>query len=292
MSSPDRAEAVFILTDFGTTDEFAGVMKAVIAREAAGAMIVDLTHEIPSFDIRQGALALERAAPHLGPGVVVAVVDPGVGTKRRGIAVAVKPGPGPRHLVGPDNGVLSFAIDSLGGPTAAVELLPPSRPPGAGATFDGRDLFAPAAARLWSGSQLHELGPSVEVSGLVHLDTPVLEVGAGELRAEVLWIDRFGNVQLSARASDSEVAGLGEVVVVEAQGSSTRITARRASSFAVGPGVGLIADSNGRLALVCEGRPAATVLGVQPGQILKLYGAKPSGEAPSEDRPFSHGAAC
>ncbi len=270
-------------------------MRAVIVRDAPSAMVVDLTHEIPPFDVRQGALALERAAPHLGPGVVVAVVDPGVGTERRAVAVEVADRGGPRYLVAPDNGVLSFAIDSLGGAIAAAELERPYRPPRAGPTFDGRDLFAPIAARLWSGSELADIGRIVDHTSLVHLEAPFLELGAGELRAEVLWIDRFGNVQLAATASDAEAAGLADSLEVEVEdedASSQCHRARRASSFSVGTGLGLIVDSNARLALVCEGRSAATVLGVRPGDVLEIRNpAVTNGERSQRAAGTSGGAA-
>ncbi|MGH9017182.1 MAG: SAM-dependent chlorinase/fluorinase, partial [Acidimicrobiales bacterium] len=172
--------AVFLLTDYGDDDEFAGLTRAVIRRLAPAAPVVDLTHGIPPFDVRAGAHALTRCVGFLGPGVVVAVVDPGVGSDRRavavevggavgvevgvgvGVGVEVDPGPGnaatgPRYLVGPDNGLLVGAVDLLGGPVGVVSLTAPGLPSragraGAGATFDGRDLFAPVAARLWAGA--------------------------------------------------------------------------------------------------------------------------------------------
>jgi S-adenosylmethionine hydrolase len=147
--------AIFLLTDYGHADEFAGVVRAVIARDAPGAPVVDLTHEIPAFDVRAGALALVRCVNHLGPGVVVAVVDPGVGTERRALGIEVgwagaDPG-GPSHLLGPDNGLLPWAADALGGARRAVSL--PTH-----GTFDGRDVFAPVAARLWRGEPLESQG--------------------------------------------------------------------------------------------------------------------------------------
>lgn len=148
-SSVSARGSVFLLSDYGSSDEFAGVLRAVVVREAPGAPLVDLTHEIPPFDVRAGALALERSVPHLGPGVVLAVVDPGVGTGRRAVAVSVAEMSGPRHFVAPDNGLPTFALEALGEPTSAIVLARGENPTGHGTTFDGRDLFAPAAARLW-----------------------------------------------------------------------------------------------------------------------------------------------
>ena len=264
-------ESVFFLTDYGHADEFAGVVRAVLARHAPGVPIVDLTHEVAPFDVRAGALALARAAPHLGPGVVLAVVDPGVGTTRRAVAVSVRPTPGgsgPQHFVGPDNGLLPWAIDIVGGVERAVELPPPSLG-GAGATFDGRDVFAPAAARLWQGQPLAELGHELDPSTLVRLAPPRLSASPGALEAEVQWVDRFGNVQLAAGPDDLTAAGLGAELEVVAAVSHR---ARRVASFAeLGPGVvGLVVDANGHLALVCDRQSAATVLRVQPGDAVTL----------------------
>ncbi|MGH9028187.1 MAG: SAM hydrolase/SAM-dependent halogenase family protein, partial [Acidimicrobiales bacterium] len=179
--------SVFLLSDFGTGDEFAGVMRAVVAREAPGATVVDLTHEIRHFDVRAGALALERAAPHLGPGVVVAVVDPGVGTDRRAVALSTPPSQGPCFLVGPDNGLFTFALEVLGGASAAVVLRRPDTRDDLGATFDGRDLFAPTAARLWSGASLDSLGSPLDPRELVRIEPPRLEVRSGVVETEALW---------------------------------------------------------------------------------------------------------
>jgi S-adenosyl-L-methionine hydrolase (adenosine-forming) len=297
VNSLDRG-AVFLLSDYGEKDEFAAVTRAVVLATAPGAVVIDLTHEVPPFDVRAGALTLSRTVGSLGPGVVIGVVDPGVGTDRRAVAVAVagRPttsgqptsgppaasgprasvGPGPRHLVGPDNGLLGWAIDALGGATAAVALAPAAGRPGA--TFDGRDLFAPAAARLWAGATLHDVGLPIDPASLVRLAAPHLVVrapagegqAAGEVEAEVLWVDRFGNGQLAARPADGERAGLGGRVEVTA--GAQRAVARRIGAFAelAADELGLMEDANGFLALVCDRRPAATVLAVAPGDIVIL----------------------
>jgi S-adenosyl-L-methionine hydrolase (adenosine-forming) len=267
--------AVFLLTDYGNEDEFAGVTRAVVLRQAPGAPVVDLTHAIPPFDVRAGALTLARSVVHLGPGVVVAVVDPGVGTGRRAVAVAVgerdDPRPRPRFLLGPDNGVLGWALAALGGASAAVSL-----PAAAGGTFDGRDLFAPVAARLWSGAGLNDVGLPIEPRSLVELPSPRLVVeppgpAGGAIEAEILWIDRFGNAQTAARAGDGEQAGLGEAVQVVVGKDVHR--ARRVEGFdrLSEEEIGLLVDANGHLALVGRRRSAATVLGVRPGDVIRLH---------------------
>jgi S-adenosylmethionine hydrolase len=311
--------AVFLLTDYGDDDEFAGVTRAVVLREAPLAPVVDLTHRVPPFDVRAGALTLARSVVSLGPGVVVAVVDPGVGSGRRAVAVAVgrRSDPasspeGPGILVGPDNGLLGWAVEALGGAVAAVAL-----PSGRGqSTFDGRDLFGPVAARLWSGATLNDVGLPIDPGSLVTLPSARLVVvpagdgagkgigqgGPGSVEAEVLWVDRFGNVQLAARAGDGAEAGLGSAtdsagespgdrtgegagggggeIEIEIGSGGRRGRARWVASFEeIGEeGVGLLVDANGQLALVCRRRSAATVLGVRPGEIVTLHQVR--GEVP------------
>ncbi len=261
---------MFLLTDFGSADEFAGVVRAVLQREAPGCPVVDITHEIPPFDLRAGALALERTVPHLGPGVVLAVVDPGVGTSRRAVAVSVDSLGGPSHLLGPDNGLLCFALDALGGATGAVGIPPAKVSAGFGATFDARDRFAPAAASLWRGASPSDIGEVIDLATLVRLEPPLLRTAEGAIEAEVLWVDRFGNVQLAARPLDAERAGIGaEALVVT---SLAVLVARRSDTFEgiADDSIGLVVDSNGHLALVCSQRSAATVLGVAPGDVVTV----------------------
>ncbi|MEQ1787398.1 MAG: SAM-dependent chlorinase/fluorinase, partial [Acidimicrobiales bacterium] len=116
----DRFDTITFLSDYGTSDEFVGVVKSVIRSIAPAVTVIDLSHEIPAYDVRAGSLTLGRAAQYLCPGVVLAIVDPGVGTERRAIAVEV--GGGQSYLVGPDNGVLASAVAMSGGATAVVEL--------------------------------------------------------------------------------------------------------------------------------------------------------------------------
>jgi S-adenosylmethionine hydrolase len=268
-ATPGGRGAVFLLTDYGYEDEFAGLTRAVVVKLAPGAPVVDLTHGVPPFDVRAGALTLSRSVGHLGPGVVVAVVDPGVGSGRRAVAVAVAAGVGPRYLVGPDNGLLGWAIEVLGGALAAVALTPVAGGD-AGATFDGRDLFGPVAARLWSGAELRDVGLPVDPGSLVRLPDPLLRVSEGAVEAEVLWVDRFGNAALAAGAGQATEAGIEGPVEIRAGRATTH--ARRVGSFSElgGDELGLLVDANGQLALVCDRRSAATVLGVEPGDIVSL----------------------
>jgi S-adenosyl-L-methionine hydrolase (adenosine-forming) len=268
---------IFLLTDYGQIDEFVGVTKAVLARLAPGASLIDISHEVPAFDVRAGALTLERSAPHLGPGVIVGVVDPGVATARRPIALETRSDNGPRHLVGPDNGLLMRAVERLGGLKKAV-VLARAAVPGADAqsTFDGRDLFAPAAAALWSGTDLDELGEPIDRDSLVELEAPALVVGRGRIESEVLWIDRFGNVQLSAGPDDIDRAGLTGALRLTVTRDSAPVEIRRVKAFAElnEQEVGLIVDANGHLALVGNGSSAALTLGLAPRRRV-ILGAMP-----------------
>lgn len=191
-----RKSTIAVVTDFGTRDVYAGVMKGVIARIAPDARVVDLTHEVPPGDLRAGALALWQAATSMPEGTVfLAVVDPGVGTSRRPIAAQF----GEFRFVGPDNGLLTF-LEYRKALVEAVELSLPGAKQ-VSHTFHGRDLFAPAAARLARGAKLGALG--ARISDPLRLSSPVLEVRSPAtpgneqppvLRGEVLAADGFGNL--------------------------------------------------------------------------------------------------
>jgi len=265
-----RYDTISFLSDYGTDDEFVGVVKSVIRELAPHATVIDLTHGISPFDVRAGSLALARSISYVASGVVMAVVDPGVGTPRRGIAVEVADGEG--VLVGPDNGVLAPAVAMAGGAGRAVQLNNPEhRLEAPGATFDGRDVFAPAAAGLCNGVDLLELGDAVDVDLLFPGVVPLPQIDDSTVIAQALWTDRFGNVQLNVGPDDIP-SGFADIVEVRCSaptdptGGTTRV-ARRVTSFAeVASGaVGLVVDSNGMLALVMDQRSAADELGIADG---------------------------
>ncbi|GGM26419.1 MULTISPECIES: SAM hydrolase/SAM-dependent halogenase family protein [Micromonospora] len=189
---------ISLTTDYGLTDGFVAACHGVLARLAPQARIIDVTHLIPAADVRRGAAVLAQTVPYLPWGVHVAVVDPGVGTDRRGVGLATPGG----FLVGPDNGLLVDAALALGGIGAAVELTDPrwlaSR---VSRTFHGRDVFAPVAARLAGGDPLAAAGPAVDPDTLVRLPTPTVRADTDGLTAEVSTVDHFGNVQLAAPAA-------------------------------------------------------------------------------------------
>jgi hypothetical protein len=254
-------EWISLTTDYGIADGFVASCHGVIARLAPTVRVIDVTHTVTPGDVTRGAAVLAQTVPHLPPAVHVAVVDPGVGTSRRGVAVATPGG----MLVGPDNGLLPWAADALGGIDAVAELANPEWfAPDISRTFHGRDVFTPVAARLAFGAGLQEAGPAVDPASLVRLPDPVVAVGDDWIEAEVLTIDRFGNVQLAA--SGSLLDGLGPALTVGG------VRARRGATFADAPRGGLVVfvDSSGRLAVAVNGGRAAVVLSATPGDVLRV----------------------
>jgi S-adenosylmethionine hydrolase len=252
---------ISLTTDYGLSDGFVAACHGVLARLAPRVRVLDVTHLVPPADVARGAAVLAQAVPHLPACVHVGVVDPSVGTARRGIAIEA----GHSFLVGPDNGLLLAAADALGGGVRAVVLdnadwFAPTVSP----TFHGRDVFSPVAARLAGGARLDEAGTAIDTAGLVRLPDPVLEIGDGYVDAEVLTVDRFGNVQLAAPGE--VLATLPPRLSVSGQ------PAVRATTFADGEPGALLAlvDSAGRVALALNGGRAALVLSVAPGDVLRL----------------------
>ena len=197
---------ISFLSDFGLADEFVGVVHGVIERIAPGIRIIDVTHGIRRGNIRSGALALLRAVQYLPHGVVLAVVDPGVGSDRRAIAAETPWG----HFVGPNNGLLAPAVAMVGGASRIVSLEEQTfRLPREGVTFDGRDVFAPAAAVLASGeASLDELGPGLSPAEITPLLLQLVSHGEGVVDGEVWWIDAFGNAETNVSPEDLRLAGL------------------------------------------------------------------------------------
>jgi S-adenosylmethionine hydrolase len=270
----DRRDTVSFLSDYGLRDEFVGLVKAVIRDLAPHVTVIDLTHEIPPHDIRAGSLALARCIQYVPEGVVLAVVDPGVGTDRRAVAVEVAGGAG--IVVGPDNGLIAPAVAMAGGAERAVVLTNAAlHLPAPGATFAGRDVFAPVAAHLCNGVDFDDLGTPIDPGLLVPGVIPVAREETVGLVAEVLWVDRFGNAQLNVGPDD--LAGWGDVVRL-AWGESVR-TARLVASFdEIGPGaIGLVVDSYGLLAVALMRQSAAAELGLAAGDVVTLAPADDAG---------------
>jgi len=257
---------IIFLSDYGLDDEFVGICHGVIARLAPDTHVIDLSHGIPRADVRAGALRLAAARPYMPPdSVYLAVVDPGVGTARRAIAVEDPDG---FHGVGPDNGLLSQLW--TGPPARAVEITSEEvvlRP--ASATFHGRDVFAPAAAHLALERPILELGPQIPVESLVRIEVPRAVVGE-RVSCEVLSVDRFGNVQLAARPEDDPALERASRVVVARGGREWAVArARTFGEVAQGEPL-LIVDSSGRLSLTVNGGSAAEAFGLRPGDRVEL----------------------
>jgi S-adenosylmethionine hydrolase len=180
---------IALLTDFGTTDTYVGVMKAVMANICPGVQFIDLTHAIPPQNVRAGALALLKSYRYFPSGTVfLVVVDPGVGGARRAIAVRA----GEHAFIAPDNGILSYALGDFEGYIAHELTNPAYQLPVVSDTFHGRDIFAPAAAHLAAGVPLESLGASV--SPITQLPMPQLQVEGQQISGQVIHIDHFGNI--------------------------------------------------------------------------------------------------
>lgn len=263
-----RFDTVSFLSDFGHGDEFVGVVHSVVRSIAPHVTVIDVTHGIAPYDTRAGGLALARAANYLCPGVVVAVVDPGVGTSRRPIVVEV--GDGASYLVGPDNGLLAPAVGLVGGATRAVELVSVDHrlEAAGGATFDGRDVFAPAAAHLCNGVSLTDLGPEIDPAGLMPGILPVSHIEDDALIGEILWVDRFGNCQLNV--DPLELAAFGQHLTVSIAGDD-RVAVRAAAFADIPTGrVGLVTDSSGLVTIAAARASAAADFGLAEGDEVRI----------------------
>jgi len=253
---------VTLLTDYGRDDDFVGVCHGVIRGIHPGVEIVDITHGIERYAVRQGALVLRNTLPYMPAGVHVAVVDPQVGTERR--AIALRTGDG-RVLVGPDNGLLSLAWERCDGVEIAVDITrSPHRLEPVSATFHGRDIFAPVAAHLAAGAELADAGDPLDPETLERVDLPEPREEGGSVVAHALVLDHFGNVGLNV--DHRRLAGtgitLGGRVAVEAGGE--RYVGTYAQTFAdVEPGELLVyQDAYRTLALAINRGNAAGTLGI------------------------------
>ena len=262
---------VVFISDFGLGDEFVGVCHGVVAGIAPECRVIDLTHAVPPQDVRRAGLLLARSAPYMpADAVFLSVVDPGVGSDRRPVAVRSASG---ALLVGPDNGALSLAWEALGGAAEAraidahdVILHPTS------ATFHGRDVFAPAAAHLAAGTRLERLGPAIPPGSLLRLAIPLPEIEAGRLRCHVIGVDRYGNVELSATEEDLERASLGFAQALIVGTPAGRSTVERVRTFSdVEPGApALMVGSSGWLAIAVNRGRASDRVGLRVDDPVEL----------------------
>jgi S-adenosylmethionine hydrolase len=257
------------LTDYGLADPFVAVCHGVAAQIAPELRITDITHQIPLGDIRRGAVVLAQAAPYFPAAVHVAVVDPGVGTARRAIAVEA----GGSYFVGPDNGLLSVAVAAAGGAARAVSLTNRAlwRDTTA-ATFHGRDIFMPVAARLAGGMPLGDAGEPARPASLIKLSPPECRVAGPTAHLEVVTVDGFGNVQLSLAGADAGPVGLVPGATVTLRWAGQELVAAFVTAFGdVAPGEALCyRDSGDWVAVAVSGGDAARRFSLGAGTKVTL----------------------
>lgn len=268
---------ICFLSDYGLGDDFVGLCKGVILRIAPGATIIDLSHEVPGFSVEAGAEILEHATRYMPEDTVyLAIVDPGVGTERRALALSTT---GDSLLVGPDNGLLAPAAEALGGITSAVSLTNPDyhvQP--VSSTFHGRDIFAPAAAHLAAGLNPALLGEAVEPASLARVEPSRVErESENTIATTIIAVDRYGNARLSAKA---EEAGFDFDTLLRVElGEGERMLVHYVETFGhvkVGDLV-LVPDSHRHLSLSVNQGNASRALALEVGTRVRL--------TPLEDAP-------
>jgi S-adenosylmethionine hydrolase len=257
------------LTDYGLEDGFVAACHGVSARIAPHVDVIDVTHLVPPGDVRRGAAVLAQTVPYLPPAVHVAVVDPGVGTARRGVAVAA----GDSVFIGPDNGLLSWAVTAAGGAARAFSLtnrnlwLSQVTP-----TFHGRDIFMPVAAHLATGAELAAAGAEIDVGDLVTLPPPERLVRDWVAAGEVLTVDRFGNVQLTITGADAAEIGIkpGGTVLVRCGHRQLSLPYRDTFGAVATGDLVTYTDSAGLISIAVNGGNAAQRLGLPPGARISI----------------------
>jgi S-adenosyl-L-methionine hydrolase (adenosine-forming) len=266
---------VSFLTDFGTADTSVGQCKAVVASITPKAVVVDISHAVPHFDIETGSWMLESAVRHFPPCVHVAVVDPGVGTARRPIGISCGRGD---VIIGPDNGLLLRAAESVGGITGAVELVVPEfRHHPVSNTFHARDIFCPAGAHVAHGVGMHLLGPNIDLASLVRLPETTSKRDGDTIYTTVIGVNEFGSLALAA---DGEMlSAIGATSMVSATIGGQTLEARVVDTFGdsqIGDSV-ILVDSYGRLCLAINQRSLASSLrlsrGDRPMVTIRAIGA-------------------
>ena len=250
-----------LLTDFGTQDVYVGVMKGVIAQIYPTLPIVDLTHDIPPQNLAAARFSLTNAYPYFPAGTVhVAVVDPGVGGRRRAIALQLESG----YLVGPDNGIFSGVLAQFPA-IAAVQLTNPRywRTATPSATFHGRDIFAPVGAYLASGVKLSDLGEPIDPASLTTLAIPAFQRHGDTLVGCIQYCDRFGNLVTNIPA---EVVADG---IWQVQFGSMTISSYSTYSEAPAGGLLSLVGSHGWVEIAVNGGSAQAVLAAKVGDVIQ-----------------------
>lgn len=261
---------ITFLSDFGLQDDFVGTCHGVIKRIAPDVEIIDITHGIPPQSVMQGSLVLRNTIPYMPVGVHLAVVDPGVGGPRRPLVLRDRTG---RLYVGPDNGLLVPATQAMGGIAEAHVIANPEYAlETVSRTFHGRDLFAPAAAYLALGAEPAALGPPVAVDALVRLELPEPRLGVDRIDAVVLYVDRYGNMQLNLSREELERVSIepGSKIELELQGERYYAVAARTFADARAGDIVLYEDSYGNIAVAINRGSAAEMFSARAGQPLTI----------------------
>jgi S-adenosylmethionine hydrolase len=263
---------ICFLSDFGLADDFVGTCKGVMHSIAPGIQVLDLTHEVPGFGVEAGAEILQHATRYMpADAVYLAIVDPGVGTKRRGVALRAS---SEALLVGPDNGLLTPAARSMGGAVEAVALTDDDRyhlrP--VSNTFHGRDVFSPIAARLAAGMKIGEIGEEIDPLSLADPylpDAPEADGGGPELSARIISIDRYGNARLSVM-QDRAGFDYGATVMVDAGDGGMVVQYVETFGSAKAGELILLPDSHWRLSLAINQGNAAQALALKVGGWVRI----------------------
>ena len=260
---------ITFLSDFGLQDDFVGTCHGVIKRLAPDAQIIDITHGIPPQAVLQGALVLANTLPYMPAGVHLAVIDPGVGSHRRALALRDADD---RFYVGPDNGLLLPAAERAGIAEAHELANPVYALESVSRTFHGRDLFAPAAAHLALGVEIGRLGPPIDPESLVRLELPEPSFGDGTIHATTLYVDSFGNIALNLTRDHLDRVGVVPGTRIELDLSGERYYAVAARTFAdARPGdVILFEDSYRNMSIAISNGNAAAMLHAVIGRPLNI----------------------
>ncbi len=256
-----------LTTDFGTRDPYVASMKGVILTLAPRVTLVDITHEIPPQDIREGMRAIHEAHRYFPSETIhIVVVDPGVGSARRILCVSTDQG----MFLAPDNGVLTGILEEFSSPKIVVVERDDLCLPTVSATFHGRDIFAPIAAHLALGLDPNDLGPPTKTPTLLPRRAPIVDVLAGRIRGEIVHIDHFGNLITNITLSQVEVLQGDLRVAVESNVESHPVPIQSTySDFPPGE-LGALLESTGHLEIAIHGGSAAATLGVSVGAPVEV----------------------
>ncbi len=269
-SKPAKGALVGFVSDFGTRDAWAAAVKGVMKKTNPSVEIIDISHDVPAYDIRKGAFVLETAVEYIPAVVFLAVVDPEVGGTRRSLIIGTTSG---TYLVGPDNGLLMPAAGRLGGPVEAYAI---SVPEGTGEsrseTFHARDVFGPAAAKLALGIPPSELGGEIERSTLMPAPYARTEVINGSINAEIIDVDRYGTLRLNILRREAEPAGykIGKSAIIVFEDGETKLKIAATFRDVEQGRAMLLYDSSDYLCVSVNGAHAGLTFGLNAGDRLTL----------------------